>query len=292
MNAQKPKYSILDHRVAGWYLPWMMKGLTPTSSPLEQKIRLTKSLGYDGVGTSWWDLVSFYQERGDLVQLRQVSAELKFPLTAYGFVADGWAFGSGKAQRNAILLAKSSLDLAHAAACDGPYLVGPFDSGNVREAAKAFRELAQYAESLGMKLALELIGVAAQIKDMRSAGELLDLAGVPSAGIALDSYHFFAGGSSFRDLDDFPVSRILVVHLADAPADLSDPALELDRQMPGEGELRLQEFIQMLHAKGFGGFWHVECIQGRDYASDLGTVARHGLSATRSVVEKALGGKL
>jgi sugar phosphate isomerase/epimerase len=288
MTATKPKYSILDHRVAGWYLPWMMKGLTPTTSPLEQKIRLMKSLGYDGVGTSWWDLVSFYQERGDLAQLRRLSAELKAPLTAYGFVADGWAFGSGKAQQNAILLAKSSLDLAHAAGCDGPYLVGPFDSGNLREAAKVFRELAQYAASLGMNLALEFIGVAAQVKDLDTSRELLDHAGVPDTGIALDSYHFFAGGSTFRALDEFPISQILVVHLADAPADLSDPSLELDRQMPGEGELQLTEFVQMVHAKGFGGYWHVECIQGRDYASDLKSVAQRALTTTRAVVEGAI----
>ena len=56
----KPKYSILDHRVVGWYYPWIMNGLTPTSSPLEAKMRRMKSLGYDGVGTSWWELVSYY----------------------------------------------------------------------------------------------------------------------------------------------------------------------------------------------------------------------------------------
>ena len=70
MDIDKPKLSILDHRIAGWYYPWMMKGGIPTSSPLEKKIRLVKALGYDGVGTSWWDLVAFYQERGDLCQVK------------------------------------------------------------------------------------------------------------------------------------------------------------------------------------------------------------------------------
>jgi 4-hydroxyphenylpyruvate dioxygenase len=285
MDTPKPKYSILDHRVAGWYLPWMMKGLTPTSSPLEAKIRLMKNLGYDGVGTSWWDLVSYYQERGPLDQLRRLSTELNFPLTAYGFVADGWAFGQGAARRNAIALAKSSLDLAHAAGCEGPYLVGPFDSGDVREAAKVFRELAQYAESLGLRLALEFIGVSAQIKTVAKAWELLELAGVSSAGIALDSYHFFAGGSSFTSLKEFPTSRILVAHLADAAGDLKDPALDLDRRMPGDGELQLVPFVQLLRSKGFSGYWHVECIEGRDYASDLAEVGYRGLTSLRLVIE-------
>jgi 2-keto-myo-inositol isomerase len=284
------KISILDHRVAGWYYPSMMKGLLPTSSPLLEKIRAMKKLGFDGVGTSWWDLVSFYQERGSLAQVNQLSTELDFPLTAYGFVADGWAYGKGKTQRNAILLAQYSLNLAHAAGCRGPYLLGPFDSGDLHQAASAFREICQYGAELGLQVALEFAGIATQVNNVNTVWELLELSGVKDAGIAIDSYHFFAGSSTLKDLEAFPASRIQVVHLADAPADLSDPALELDRQMPGNGDLPLVEFAQTLLAKGFDGFWHVECIQGSDYASDLAEVAARGLRSTRAVLDRAMFG--
>jgi sugar phosphate isomerase/epimerase len=289
MDIERPKLSILDHRIIGWYFPWMMKGGTPTSSPLEGKVRLMKQLGYDGVGTSWWDLVSFYQERGDLGQLKAVSRELQFPLSAYSLVAEGWAYAEGQARSNALALAKSSLDLAHAAGCVVPYLLGPFDSGDLRRAAAGFRELCQYANELGLTLALEFVGISPSIHNMYQAQEVIELAGAPpNSGIALDSYHFFAGGSTLKDLDAIPVSQILTVHLADGPADLSDPSLELDRQMPGEGKLPLVEFVQILHEKGYRGFYHVECIQGRDYASDLAQVAARALAATRSVVDQAV----
>jgi sugar phosphate isomerase/epimerase len=284
----KPKISILDHRVAGWYYPWMMKGLTPTSSPLANKVRLMRELGFSGTGTSWWDLVSFYQERGDLAQLKDLCAELNFPLTAYGFVADGWAYGAGKAQRNALQLALRSLDLAHAAGCQGPYLLGPFDSGDLRQAAAAFREICQYGASLGLTVALEFAGIAAQVNNVNASLELIELAGASNAGIAIDSYHFFAGSSTLKDLETFPASRIQVVHLADGPSDLTDPALELDRLMPGEGELPLVEFAGILLAKGFDGFWHVECIQGTDYAGSLREVAGRGLRATQKVLMRAM----
>ena len=117
-----------------------------------------------------------------------------------------------------------------------------------------------------MKVALELVGISQQINSINAAWEFLELTGVENAGVALDSYHFFAGPSKLKDLEAFPLSKIHVVHLADGPADLSDPAFELDRQMPGEGKLPLVEFVQVLLDKGFDGFWHVECIQGRDYA--------------------------
>jgi len=264
-----------------------MKGLVPTSCPLENKIRTVQNLGYDGVGTSWWDLVSFYQERGDLKQLKLLSEEIQLPLTAFGFVAEGWAFAKEESRRNAILLGQYSLDLARRAGCQGSYLLGPFDSGDLRRAAATFRELCQYAAQFEMKVALEFVGIAQQVNCINVAWELLELAGVDNAGIALDSYHFFAGPSTLKDLESFPLSRIHVVHLADGPADLSDPAIELDRLMPGEGQLPLLEFVQVLLGKGFDGFWHVECIQGRDYASDFAEVAERGLRLTRKLLNAA-----
>jgi sugar phosphate isomerase/epimerase len=69
---------------------------------------------------------------------------------------------------------------------------------------------------------------------------------------------------------------------------LSDPSIELNRLMPGEGELPLKEFVQILAGKGFEGYWHVECIKGKDYASDLAEVAGRGLRFTRNLVETSL----
>jgi 4-hydroxyphenylpyruvate dioxygenase len=283
-----PLYSYVDHRVAGWYYPWMMGGAQPTSGPLEQKMRLVKSLGYHGLGTSWWDLVCYYQERGSLAQIRQLSVELGLPLTGFTFVVEGWAFSKGDAQKNAVLLAKSSLDLACAAGCPSASLVAPFDSGDLRDAARTFRELAHYAEHLGLRLALEFIGITPQLKNIRAARDFLELVDVKSAGMAIDSYHFFAGQSSFSDLEAVPVSDILAVHLADGPSDLSDPSIDFHRNMPGEGKQPLGDFVKALAAKGFNGYWHLECINGDDYASEMDLVAERGLRLMKNVVEKSL----
>jgi 4-hydroxyphenylpyruvate dioxygenase len=287
----KPKFSILDHRVAGWYYPWIMKGHVPTSSPFEKKVRLMKELGYDGVGTTWWDLVSFYQEQGDLGQLKTLSKELDMPLTAYGFICEGWAFGKGPLQDNAVVMARYSIDLAHAAGCDGLYLNGPFDTGDVNGAAKAFREICLYADDLGLEVALEFMGSSPQVNNINVAMEIVDLADVRNSGLAIDTYHFFAGSSTFEDLEALPDSSILVVHLADGPADLSDPTIEFDRLMPGEGELPLEGFVQILAKKGFEGIWHVECIKGVDYGEDLREVAQRALKSTKGLVEAALSGE-
>src|SRR5262249_6121692 len=98
---------------------------------------------------------------------------------------------------------------------------------------------------------------------------------------------FFAGPSTLKDLEAFPLAKLHVVHIADGPADLSDPRFELDRRMPGEGKLPLVEFAQFLLAKGFDGPWHVECIQGEDYADDFAAVEERGLREGKGVWEGA-----
>jgi sugar phosphate isomerase/epimerase len=284
----KAKLSFIDHRAAGWYYPWMMGGTIPTSSPLEQKMRLTKQIGFDGMGTSWWDLVSFYQERGDLSQLKTISADIGLPLTGYTFTVDNWAFSTGKARVNAMLFGRTAIGLAHAAGCDNAAIVGPLEKGDLRHVASAYRELCQYAATLGMKLAFELMGLATQLNCISAALELVELAGVENGGLALDTYHFFAGPSTWRDLEDLPLSRIVAVHLADGPEDLSDPSIEFNRIMPGEGELQLVDFVRVLDAKGFDGFWHVECIRGADYATDLAAVIKHAFGRTGEIVSAGM----
>ena len=116
---------------------------------------------------------------------------------------------------------------------------------------------------------------------MNVAWEVVELAGGKNTGIAIDTYHFFAGPSTLKDLEALPLEKILGVHLADGPADLSDPSLDFNRKMPGQGELPLVELVQILAQKGFNNYWHVECIHGGDYASDLRTVAQRALHSTR-----------
>ena len=139
-----------------------------------------------------------------------------------------------------------------------------------------------------MTLALEFAGISAQVNNLQVVLELLELADAKNGGVAIDAYHLFAGPSTLMDLESFPVSKIQVVHLTDAPADLSDPSIELNRLMPGEGEPPLKEFIQILPRKGFEGYWHLECIKGVDYASDLAKVASRGFRRTRNVVESSI----
>jgi sugar phosphate isomerase/epimerase len=232
--------------------------------------------------------VSFYQERGDLSQVKAISSEMGLPMTGYTFTVDNWGFSTGKARENAMLFGRTAIALAHAAGCDNAAIVGPLEKGDLRHVASAYRELCQYAATLGMKLAFELMGLATQLNSISAALELVEVANVENGGLALDTYHFFAGPSTWRDLEQLPLSSIIAVHLADGPEDLSDPSIEFNRIMPGEGELELVDFIRLVHEKGFNGFWHVECIRGADYATDLATVVKHAYDRTTEVVNAGM----
>ncbi len=284
----RPKFSFFDHRGMGFHFPWIMNGLVPTATPLIEKMRIARQLGYHGLGLAWWDLVSFYQERGDLAQIKQQSQQLNLPVTEYCCIVDGWANLHGPAREQATARFRSSLELAHAAGCRTASIGSPLQASDFSLAVDVFHTFAQYAGQLGMQLGIEFVGYAPQINSITSAWQLIDQAGMENTGLVIDSYHFFAGPSRLDDLKNIPPSRIFGVHLSDSPAAPCDPSGDVDRLMPGDGQLPLSQLVTDLAANGYKGHWHLECIQPRDFVTDMAEVAERGLCAVKQVVKTGL----
>lgn len=75
------------------------------------------------------------------------------------------------------------------------------------------------------------------------------------AGLCLDTWHWHVGGGSVEQLRDFPVERIVMVRLADAPEGVEVDALtEEQRMLPGStGVVPNGEWLSWLHDQGYDG---------------------------------------
>ena len=271
----------------GLCFPQIMHGLVPTTVPLLEKMRLAGQMGYHGLGVAVWDLESFKEQHGDLAQIKALSQQLGLPVTEFCCIVDGWADPNQPARQQTTDRFGSAVDLAHAAGCRTVSIGVPLQSTDLAQTAAAFCRLAEYTRQLDMQLGLEFVGNARQINSVAAAWQFIESTGADNAGLIIDSFHFFAGPSRLEDLQTVPPSRIFAVHLADAPANPPDPALDADRSMPGEGQLPLVPFVAALAGQGYDGYWHLECIQPRDFADDFTQVAQRGYRAITQVVEAA-----
>jgi sugar phosphate isomerase/epimerase len=77
----------------------------------------------------------------------------------------------------------------------------------------------------------------------------------PAVGLLIDSFHWHCAGETAADLRRLPASRVVVVHVADAPAGVPMDTLVANRRaLPGAtGDVDHAGFFDALRGIGYGG---------------------------------------
>ena len=137
------------------------------------------------------------------------------------------------------------------------------------------------ADTVGIRIAFEFLGFGdCPINTPAIAAETVD--GIDAIDLVLDSCHWHASGS--QPLESYPVDRIVLVHLNDAPNKPPRQIEDADRVLPGEGVIRLQDLLHDLAARGFAGPWSLETFNPKYWTEAPEQIARRGLaSLTRSL---------
>jgi sugar phosphate isomerase/epimerase len=103
------------------------------------------------------------------------------------------------------------------------------------------------------------------------------VADLPGVDLVLDSCHWHASGGG--SLDAFPIDRLAMVHLNDAPPKAPREIEDGDRLLPGRGVIRLTELIGMLRDSGYRGPWSLETFNPDYWAAPPEQIAAEGRAA-------------
>jgi 2-keto-myo-inositol isomerase len=147
---------------------------------------------------------------------------------------------------------------------------------------RAALELArERADAMGIKVAFEFLGFGdCPVNTPAIAAEVVDA--VDGIDLVLDSCHWHASGS--QPLASYPVERLALVHLNDAPAKPPRQIEDRDRVLPGEGVIRIADLTHELKARGYQGPWSLETFNPEYWTKDPVEVARRGLAALTRVL--------
>ncbi|ENM5839224.1 sugar phosphate isomerase/epimerase, partial [Vibrio mimicus] len=135
--------------------------------------------------------------------------------------------------------------------------------GNIQQLALILQE-----ESLD--LALEFLPWTA-VSSVDKLWQLISDLELENVSILLDSFHFFKGGSTYRQLDEIPIDKIRLVHLNDFSNQVSIEKADLSlieqtrgfRLFPGEGDFPIEELMAYLKKRGFKGYVNLEVLNSR-----------------------------
>src|SRR5690606_21396789 len=156
--------------------------------------------------------------------------------------------------------------------------VSPEALGGIDRAAADFRELGARAGSRGLRVGYEALAWGRYVNDHRDAWEVVRRADHPSVGLILDSFHTLARNIDVETIRSIPGDRIFIVQLADAPR------IDMDllywsrhfRNMPGQGDLPVVDFLRAVLATGYQGPLSLEVFNDQFRGSSPKAIAVDG----------------
>jgi 4-hydroxyphenylpyruvate dioxygenase len=221
---------------------------------LKEKLAAIAAAGFDGVEIFENDFLAFHgtpAEVGRMIRDHGLAITLFQPFRDFeGMPEPQRARAFDRAERKFDLMQDLGTDLM--LICSN---VSPLSLGGIDRAAADFRELGERAAKRGLRVGYEALAWGRHINDHRDAWEIVRRADHPNIGLILDSFHTLARKIDVASIRAIPGDRIFIVQLADAPL------IDMDllywsrhfRNMPGEGDLPVTDFMRAVAATGYNG---------------------------------------
>ncbi|WP_416358123.1 bifunctional sugar phosphate isomerase/epimerase/4-hydroxyphenylpyruvate dioxygenase family protein [Aureimonas phyllosphaerae] len=161
--------------------------------------------------------------------------------------------------------------------------VSPLAQGGIDRAAEDLRALGDIAREHGVRIGYEALAWGRFVNDHRDAWEIVRRADHNEVGLILDSFHTLSRGIDPASIRSIPRDKIFIVQMADAPK------LDLDllswsrhyRNMPGQGELPVADFMAAVEATGYDGYYSLEIFNDQFRA---GSARQTAVDGRRSLI--------
>jgi 2-keto-myo-inositol isomerase len=156
----------------------------------------------------------------------------------------------------------------------------------VAESVKVLNELGDIAEKHNVSLAFEFLGQTdCSVQTLDLCNEIVEKVNRKNIGNVLDSFHFYAGNSTFEAIDSMKSEKLFIFHINDAENLPKEQLTDAHRLYPGLGILPLKEIKSRLDKIGYNQPASIEIFRPEYWNHDPFEVAKLAKYHT----EKALG---
>ena len=247
------------------------------SGDLKEKLAAIASAGFDGVEIFENDFLAFDgtpADVGAMVRDHGLKITLFQPFRDFeGMPEPHRSRVFDRAERKFDLMQQIGTDLM--LICSN---ISPLSLGGIDRAAADLNELGERAGRRGLRVGYEALAWGRHINDHRDAWEIVRRADHPNIGLILDSFHTLSRNIDVGSIRAIPGDRIFIVQLADAPhmdMDLLSWSRHY-RNMPGEGDLAVADFMRAVAATGYSGVLSLEIFNDQFRGGSPGSIARDG----------------
>jgi 4-hydroxyphenylpyruvate dioxygenase len=247
------------------------------SGNLPEKLEAIAAAGFDGIEIFEQDFIAHDgnpREVGELIRSMGLEITLFQPFRDFeGLPEHLRAKAFDRAERKFDLMQELGTDLVLVCSSCHPEALGGID-----RAAADFHELGDRAAKRDLRVGFEALAWGRHVNDHRDAWEIVRRADHKNVGLILDSFHTLARKIDPETIRRIPGDKIFFVQLADAPL------IEMDllywsrhfRNMPGEGDLPVLDFMKAVMATGYSGPISLEIFNDQFRGGRPKTIAKDG----------------
>ncbi len=146
-------------------------------------------------------------------------------------------------------------------------------------AAEALCQVAELAQSQGVRLALEFQKGAKFCASLDTTLALIAQCGASGVGACLDLFHYYTGPSKFEDLAYLTADNLVWIQVCDLSGTPRELATDGDRILPGEGDFQIGPILDHLGRTGYDGYVSLEVLNPQLWKVPADRVAEAGFQA-------------
>jgi 2-keto-myo-inositol isomerase len=155
----------------------------------------------------------------------------------------------------------------------------------IEESVKVLNELADIAEKYGVGLAFEFLGQTdCSVQTLDLDKKIIDRVNRKNVGLVIDTFHFYAGNSSFEAIETLDPEKLFIFHINDAEDLPKENLTDAHRLYPGLGILPIKEIKQRFDKIGYDRMVSIEIFRPEYWDADPFEVAKSAKEATERVL--------
>ena len=271
-----------------------LNGATTMHADLPTDIKAAAAAGYDYLEI-WSAKLYKYLETNTVEDLKALFAEAKIEPYSINSI-EHITFRSTDDYEGIKAECRELSKIGQALHC--PYLVVvpgrlPEDGASkeeiVDESVKVLTELGLIAGEHGVSLAFEFLGQTdCSVQTLDLCNEIVEKVNRHNVGNVIDTFHFYAGNSSFGAIDVLKPEKLFIFHINDAEDLPKDKLTDAHRLYPGTGILPIHEIKEHFDKIGYNRMVSIEIFRPEYWNLDPFEVAKEAKTATEKVLGKLM----
>ena len=270
-----------------------LNGATTMRADLPTDLQAAKAAGFDYVEIWAAKLRKFLREKSTS-ELRDLFAQADLePLSVNSIehitFRDAHAYESIKHECEELSSIAAAVGCPCIVVVPGRLPKGGASRENViSESIRVLTELCDISAAHGVSLAFEFLGQTdCSVPTLDLAAEIVREVNRKDLGVVIDSFHFYAGSSTWEMIEALDPALIRIFHINDAEDLPRDQLEDRHRLLPGLGILPLRQMISAFRKIGYDRVASVEIFRPEYWERDPFALARDAHAATKRVLAEA-----